>query len=82
MHCLLDDIIKTGKNNAEVKIADFGCGDMQFANYLLQELRNREELADARFKIHAFDIAANEISISDDFKDFQQIEIVVHPGVK
>jgi len=65
-----------------VKIADFGCGDMQFANNLLHEIRKREDLVNVMFKIHAFDIAANVIPISDDLKDFQQIEIVVHPGVK
>jgi hypothetical protein len=84
VYCLLDDLIKTGQSKAEIKIADFGCGDMQFANYLLHELKNREQLTDAwpLFKIHAFDLASNEILVSNEFEELKQIEIVVHPGVK
>jgi SAM-dependent methyltransferase len=68
-------------NQDEIQIADFGCGDMQFANFFFEEIEKKPELAETKICIHAFDISTNEIPISEQLKNSEQIRIVPHPGV-
>jgi hypothetical protein len=80
--CLIKNLLKNcQQNQSEIQIADFGCGDMQFANCLCEELQKKPELATTKICIHAFDISPNDIPISDQLHSSQQIRIVLHPGV-
>jgi hypothetical protein len=80
--CLIKNLLKNCQQNpAEIQIADFGCGDMQFANCLFEELKTKPELAATKICIHAYDISPNDIPISDELKSSEQIRIVLQPGV-
>jgi SAM-dependent methyltransferase len=80
--CLIKNLLENSKQNqAAIQIADFGCGDMQFANFVCEELQNHPELCQTRFAIHAFDISSNEIPISEQLKNSEQIRIVLCPGI-
>ncbi len=54
---------------------------MQFANFFFEEIEKKPELAETKICIHAFDISTNEIPISEQLKNSEQIRIVPHPGV-
>ncbi len=80
--CLIKNLLENSqKNKAEIQIADFGCGDMQFANFLCEELQKKPELTATKICIHAFDISPNDIPITDQLHSSQQIRIVLQPGV-
>jgi hypothetical protein len=84
--CLIKTILENCQlNEPEIQIADFGCGDMQFANFFCKELQKKllekPELAQTKFAIHAFDLSPNEIPISEQLKKSEQIRIETHPGV-
>jgi SAM-dependent methyltransferase len=68
-------------NQDEIQIADFGCGDMQFANFFFEEIEKRPELAETKICIHAFDISPNDIPMSEQLRNSKQIRIVTHPGI-
>ncbi len=80
--CLINNVLENSqKNQSEIQIADFGCGDMQFANFICEELKTYPELSQTKFVIHAFDISPNEIPISEQLKNSEQIKIVSCPGI-
>jgi hypothetical protein len=81
--CLIKHLLENYKpNQPEIQIADFGCGDMQFAQFLCEEFQKKPELASTKISIHAFDISPNDISISEELnKRPQQIRIETHPGI-
>jgi SAM-dependent methyltransferase len=80
--CLIENFLKNCQpNQAEIQIADFGCGDMQFANYFCEDLQMKPDLAQTKFVIHAFDISPNDVPISEQLKNSKQIRIVTHPGI-
>jgi SAM-dependent methyltransferase len=80
--CLIKNLLENSqKNQAEIQIADFGCGDMQLANFVCEELKTFPELSQTKFVIHAFDISPNEILISEQLKNSEQIKIVSCPGI-
>jgi hypothetical protein len=84
--CLIKNLLENSQqNSAEIQIADFGCGDMQFANFFCEELQKKlqekPELAQTKFAIQAFDLSPNEIPVSEQLKSSQQISIVSCPGV-
>jgi hypothetical protein len=80
--CLIKNLLKNFQTNQdEIQIADFGCGDMQFANFLCEELKTKPELDSFKICIHAFDISPNDIPISDQLQSSEQIRILLKPGV-
>jgi SAM-dependent methyltransferase len=80
--CLIQNLLENCQQiQDKIKIADFGCGDMQFANFLFEELQKKPELAATKICIHAFDISPNEIKISDQLENSNQILIQTHPGI-
>jgi SAM-dependent methyltransferase len=84
--CLIQNIMDMWQlNQLEIRIADFGCGDMQFANFFCKELQKKlqekPQLAETKFIIHAFDLSPNEILISHQLENSKQILIETHPGI-
>jgi SAM-dependent methyltransferase len=80
--CLIQNLFENWQQNpAVIQIADFGCGDMQFANFLYEELQKKPELAAIKICIHAFDISPNEITITSQLENSKQILIQTHPGI-
>ena len=84
--CLIQTILENCQlNEPEIQIADFGCGDMQFANFFCEELQKKlqekPELAQTKFAIHAYDLSPNKIPISERLKNSNQIRIISCPGI-
>jgi hypothetical protein len=80
--CLIKNLLENcQQKQAEIQVADFGCGDMQFAKFLCEELQKKPELAATRICVHAYDISPNEILISHQLENSKQIRIVSCPGI-
>jgi SAM-dependent methyltransferase len=80
--CLIKNLLENfQQNKAEIQIADFGCGDMQFGNFFNDEIKRNPQLAQKKFTIHAVDISPNEVPISKQLRKSKQIKIKTHPGI-
>jgi SAM-dependent methyltransferase len=80
--CLIQNLLENClQNKGQIQIADFGCGDMELAKHFCKEIKKEPKLSPTKVCIHAYDIATNEIPVSEELKNAEQIRIVPHTGV-